>query len=149
MKNKRQNFNNIMMIEKQEITSQRIIASWLIPFLPCLLNKEALSVDPFKKSLPGILCNHISILESKEEDSLPFIFFFRKAEEEEQDDAAVYGTPLEPSPDKHDPIPKALAMFSKHSRLTKQSGPLTSNLSIAYFSKLNKVIKKKKTCKQK
>lgn len=105
-------------------TSQTIIASWLVPFLPCCVKSDATSLDPFKNIRPGILCSTSSFLESKEEfreAGLLFELLLFLTE--------VVGEPgrgLLLSVDKQDPILRALIILSRHSSPARQSQPLFS-----------------------
>lgn len=110
---------------REGLTSQTSIASWLIPFLPCLQNMDATSLDPFEDILPGTL-------KSKDEEPLNLLLFPSVLESERR------GSELPPAPtsEMHDPIPSALTMFRKHSKPAKhsESEPLGSpTISVPYL----------------
>ena len=104
------------------------MASWLVPFLPCWVNKDAASLDPFKNILPGIRCSGSSLRNSKEEFREPSLFFefFRFLNPPTAGDSGEPGIGLLLSADKQDPILRALTMLNMHSRGAKQSHPLFS-----------------------
>jgi hypothetical protein len=103
------------------------MASWLVPFLPCWVNKDAASLDPFKNILPGILCSGSSLRYSKEEFREPCLFFeFFRFLNPTEGDSGEPGIGLLLSADKQDPILRALTMLNMHSRGAKQSHPLFS-----------------------
>lgn len=52
------------------------MASWLVPFLPCWVKSEVISVDPLKNNLSGILCSCSDSSFRNEEDPPRFFFFF-------------------------------------------------------------------------
>lgn len=53
------------------LTSQTSIASWLVPFLPCCVNRQAMLLAPFRNNLSGIRCSSSS---SATATPLPFFF---------------------------------------------------------------------------
>lgn len=112
---------------EKELTSQTIMASWLVPFLPCWVNKDATSQDPFKNILPGILWSGSSLRYSKDEFREPnlFLVLFRFLTPTAGDKGEP-GRGLLLSADKQDPILRALTIFSMHSRGARQSHPLFS-----------------------
>lgn len=111
------------MKKEKDLTSQTIIASWLVPFLPCWVNKDATSLDPFRNSLPGILWRGSSLQWSKEEllDPSLFLEFFRFLIPEGE-----LGSGLLLSAEKQDPILRNLRILRMHSRPTEQPHPLYS-----------------------
>lgn len=112
------------------------MASWLTPFLPCLVKIDAASEQPLRHILPGTLCSNISILasivpygetadEGDDDDELVLRCFLRSFLLPATDEPVPWGKPAPagPSPASQEPIPRALTMSSKHSRPTKQSEP--------------------------
>lgn len=107
-----------------ELTSQTSIASWLVPFFPCWVNKEANWDEPLRKILSWILWRGSFPQYSKEEALDPsffllFFLFFLKDDDEEGE----LGWGLLLSVEKQDPIFRALRM------LIKQSSPPEQKLS--------------------
>ena len=98
-------------------TSQTIMASWLVPFLPCWVKSEATSLDPFKNIRPTILWS-CSSLRSKEEVRDPggllrefFLFLIPRLMV-----VGEFGRGFLLSAEKQDPILRALIMLNMHSR---------------------------------
>lgn len=107
--------------KKKKQTSQTIMASWLVPFLPCWVNRDATSVKPLAKSLPGIRWSERS---PKEEFLEPYrlleLFLLRWCLAGEVGEP---GMGLLLSEDKQDPIRSALTMLRMHSRPTARLKP--------------------------
>ena len=96
------------------LTSQTSIASWLIPFLPCLQYMDATSLEPFKNILPGTL-------KSNEEEPLNLLLFPPSMFDSGEKGRRGGELPPAPTSEIHDPIPNALTMFRKHSKPAKHS----------------------------
>lgn len=119
--------------EREDVTSQTSMASWLVPFLPCWVNKDANCVEPLRKILSGILWSGSFLQYSKEELLDPSLFLelfflFLNAEEEGE-----FGCGLLLSEEKQDPI--LLRIEKMHSRPPKQPHqhphpPLSSSSSL-------------------
>lgn len=104
------------------------MASWLGPFLPCWEKREAVSVEPFKNILPGILWRSGSSVLSKEELQDPDLLLGGLLL---LPGPGTWGEPwrdllLPPPDDKQDPISRALIKLIKHSKPPTQSKPLFS-----------------------
>lgn len=123
-----------MQSEKKDLTSQTTMASWLVPFLPCWVNKDATWEEPLRKILPGILWRGSFLQYSKEEALDPSLFlalllrFLKDVEGE-------VGWGLLLSAEKQDPILRALRMPRMHSKplehpLSSLEGSVTTPLRI-------------------
>ncbi|OAY76586.1 hypothetical protein ACMD2_17451 [Ananas comosus] len=84
-------------------TSQKIMASWLTPFLPCCVKSDATRLSPFPTNLPGTLLSSSSSTRAPTPIVAPFLFpaahFLCLLH------AGTLAQTPRSSPGRHDPIP--------------------------------------------
>lgn len=113
-----------MQSQKKDLTSQTTMASWLVPFFPCWVNKDATWDEPLRKILPGILCRGSFLQYSNEEVLDPSLFLELLLLFLKDDEFGELGWGLLLSAEKQDPILRALRMPRMHS--TPLEHPLSS-----------------------